>query len=137
MSSDMPVRWSVRRPVGRGASVVAAYALFATLSTSLSAGSALEMRMSVVVRGAPADLRLTLHVEPHPDNRVLAIEADGEDLFTSSEIRLTGESEKRFHEVWFRSFPPGTYIVRATLYSSGGVRATATNRFVVIGADGR
>ena len=102
------------------------------LTVPLMGQKQLDMRLPAFVPGSSAEVRVTLYVEPHPDNRSLVVEADGENMFTSSQIPLEGGSDRRVHQVRFRSLMPGEYVIRATLRSGAGVRATIANRLVVV-----
>lgn len=121
-----------RRKIWKRPFVTAAIALCLAATSPLTAEKQLELRVPAHVLGTSAEVRLALYVEPHPDNRSLIVEADGEDMFTSSQIPLEGGSEKRFHQVRFRSLLPGEYTIRATLRSAAGVRATTSNRLLVV-----
>jgi hypothetical protein len=120
-----------RRRIGIRAFVTIAMAICVAVTVPLGAQKQLEMRLPAHVFGSSAEVRLILFVEPHPDNRSVVVEADGENMFTSSQISLEGGSEKRLHQVRFRSLLPGEYVVRATLRSGVGVRATIASRLVV------
>ena len=85
----------------------------------------------------PATVRVVVDVEPDADNRTLLIEADGEELFRSSEQGLSGADEKRMHTFVFKSLPAGHYILRAEVRSASAVRGTATSQVVVTGVGAR
>ena len=46
---------------------------------------------------------MNVTVEPNDANRTLWIEADGDGMYTASEIQLNGANEKRLHQVMFKS----------------------------------
>jgi hypothetical protein len=119
------------RASGTRTSSTIAAALCLALILPLSAQKQLEMRVPAHILTAPAELQVSLYVEPHRDNRALVVEADGDNMFTSSQLPLEGGTEKRFHLVRFRSLLPGEYVIRATLHSGDGVRATISTRLVV------
>ena len=81
-------------------------------------------------------MQLTVAVEPNEANRTLTIEADGEGMFTASEISLNGANEKRLHQIMFKSLVAGRYSVRAQVRSATGVRGVATREIEVIGIKG-
>lgn len=85
----------------------------------------------------PATVRLTVAVEQNAANRTLWIEADGEGMYAASEIQLNGASEKRLHQVRFKSLVAGQYTLRAQVRSSSGVRGMASREIVVIGVGPR
>jgi hypothetical protein len=120
-----------RRRKIRNGTLVTAVALCLAATLPLTAQKQLELRVPAHVLGTSAEVTLTLYVDPHPDNRSLIVEADSENMFTSSQIPLEGGSEKRVHQVRFRSLLPGEYTIRATLRSATGVRASTSNRLLV------
>ena len=85
----------------------------------------------------PATLRMNVTVEPNDANRTLWIEADGDGMYTASEIQLNGANEKRLHQVMFKSLGAGNYTLRAHVRSSTGVRGVATREIEVIGVGPR
>ena len=82
----------------------------------------------------PATVRILVAVEPDAENRALLIEADGEQLYRSSELSLSGASEKRLHNVEFRNLPAGYYTLRAQVRSSHDIRGSASQELVVTGS---
>ena len=125
-------RSSRRRKMHNGTLLTAAAGVLCLAAAlPLTAQKQLELRVPAHVLGTSAEVTLTLYVDPHPDNRSLVVEADSENMFTSSQIPLEGGSEKRVHQVRFRSLLPGEYTIRATLRSAAGVRATTSNRLLV------
>ena len=79
-------------------------------------------------------MQITVAVEPDTANRVLRIEADGDQLFRASDLALAGANEKRLHAVEFKNLPAGTYTLRARVMSSDDVRGLASQELVVSGA---
>ena len=53
----------------------------------------------------PATVRILVAVEPDAENRALLIEADGDQMYRSSELSLTGANAKRLHNIEFRNPP--------------------------------
>ena len=45
--------------------------------------------------------------------RALLIEADGDQMYRSSELALSGANDKRLHSIEFRNLPAGAYTLRA------------------------
>lgn len=82
----------------------------------------------------PATVRILVAVEPDAENRALLIEADGEQMYRSSELVLTGASEKRLHNVEFRNLPAGYYTLRASVRSTHDVRGSASQEMIVTGS---
>ena len=72
------------------------------------------------------------------DNRAVEVVAESEDYYRSSEIQLDGDQAPRTNTFEFRSLPPGTYEVKATLLgSSGRTRAWAYSHVNVVASSGR
>lgn len=82
----------------------------------------------------PATVRILVAVEPDAENRALRIEADGDTMFRSSELTLSGANEKRLHSVEFRNLPAGHYMLRAEVRSAHEVRGMAEHDLVVTGS---
>jgi hypothetical protein len=82
----------------------------------------------------PATVRILVAVEPDAENRALLIEADGDQMYRSSELALTGATEKRLHSIEFRNLPAGAYTLRAQVKSSHDIRGSATQDLVVTGS---
>jgi hypothetical protein len=82
----------------------------------------------------PATVRILVAVEPDTENRALRIEADGDQMYRSSELRLDGANDKRLHSVEFRNLPAGAYTLRAEVRSSHDVRGSATQDLFVTGS---
>lgn len=82
----------------------------------------------------PATVRILVAVEPDAENRVLRIEADGESMYRSSDVTLSGAGEKRLHSVEFKNLPAGHYMLRAEVRSAHEVRGSASQGLVVTGS---
>ena len=82
----------------------------------------------------PATVRILVAVEPDAENRALRIEADGDQMYRSSELTLSGANEKRLHSIEFRNLPAGTYTLRAEVRSSTEVRGAASQELFVTGS---
>ena len=98
----------------------------------LSAGAdqKIAMRVSPAVAFAPATLVVRATIEADPDNRVVQIVAESTDFYRSSEIQLDGEHAPHVNVFEFRSLPPGTYRVSATLRDSAGKSRAAVRQEV-------
>jgi uncharacterized protein (DUF58 family) len=115
---------------------IAALILAATLTGAtgvgvLAAEEIVELRVRGRFYAEPATVRVTVAVAPDARNRSLVIQADGERLFRSSELELSGENGKRLHTFEFKNLPAGYYIIRAEVRSSSNVRAAAEQELVV------
>ena len=82
----------------------------------------------------PATVSILVAVEPDAENRALRIEADGDMMYRSSELTLSGAREKRLHSVEFRNLPAGHYMLRAEVRSAHDVRGMASQDLVVTGS---
>ena len=103
-------------------------------TTPGTAASVVDIKLSGAYFSEPATLQLTVTVERNDANRTLWIEADGDGMYTASEIQLNGANEKRLHQVMFKSLSAGHYSLRAQVRSSTGVRGMATREIEVIGS---
>jgi hypothetical protein len=83
------------------------------------AGDRMIMKVTPAVAFAPANLVVRAVVEADADNRAIAIVAESEDFYRSSEIQLDGDRAPRINTFQFRSLPPGTYSVKAMLLGRG------------------
>jgi hypothetical protein len=96
-----------------------------------------NLHASPSVTAAPAVVRIRVSVAPDAANRAVAVIADSDDLFGSSEVPLPGERAPRTIFVEFRSLPAGTYEIRGVRVGSGGhALAEARAHVVVTGMDG-
>ena len=100
--------------------------------TPLAGAEILKLRLSQPVAVAPATVLVQISVEPHADNRSLAVVVDSDQYYRSSEVSLDGDDARRPHVFEFRNLPSGSYEVSAVLLASGGKpRASADARIVV------
>lgn len=103
-------------------------ALLMTVPLGLTTGAtfasnvpdAVEVRVSPAASNAPATVRVTVTVPPHPDNREVTIELDCVAYYTSTSDSLEGEDEPRTTMRVFKALPAGEYEVRAILERAGG-----------------
>jgi hypothetical protein len=115
------------------ATALAATALLGATAFQTFAADVVEIRLRGHFFTEPATLQITIAVEPDAANRTLRIEADGDRLFRSTEVKLDGESDKRIHIVEFKNLPAGSYELRAEVLSQDKVRGMATQELVVAG----
>src|ERR1700704_3947285 len=107
--------------------------LMMTATLPLGAGERLTMKVSPAVAFAPANLIVRTMIVADPDNRAMEIIAESPDFYRSSMIQLEGDKAARSNMFEFRSLPPGTYAVRASLLGSKGEpRATIRQQINVI-----
>ena len=98
-----------------------------------TAGETVEIRINGRYFTAPATVQMVIAVEPNAANRTLRIEADGDQMYRSTEVTLEGDSEKRLHTIEFKNLQAGVYEVRAEVLSGNGVRGMATQELEVTG----
>jgi len=96
----------------------------------LGAGQRMTLRVSPAVAFAPAHLVVRAHIEADAQNRAVEIVAESTEFYRSSEIQLDGENAPRTSTFEFRSLPPGTYEVTATLLGPGGQQRAAVRQAV-------
>jgi len=110
------------------------------LSVTLPAGAGerdrMTLKVSPSVAFAPANLVVRARVEADADNRAIAIVAESEDFYRSSEVQLDGERAPRTNTFEFRSLPPGTYEVKATLLGHGGEQRATIRQQVNVMSNG-
>ena len=97
--------------------------LLLTSTLPLGAGERMTLRVSPSVSFAPANLIVRTQIEADAQNR-------------SSEIQLDGERAPRTTTFEFRSLPPGTYEVKATLLGPGGSPRASLRQQVNVIASG-
>lgn len=104
------------------------------IGPSVGARSPLDLHVSPTVSAAPATLRIRAMVAPDADNRAVAIIADSESFFRSSEVALEGDNAPRNIHVEYRNLPAGTYEIRGVLVGPRGKqRAIAYSTVTVTG----
>ena len=91
-----------------------------TSTAPTGAGERITLKVSPAVAFAPANLVVRATIVADADNRAIEIVADSENFYRSSEIELEGEKAARTSTFEFRSLPPGTYEVRASLLGTHG-----------------
>jgi hypothetical protein len=107
--------------------------LLLTWTLPLGAGERMTLRVSPSVSFAPANLIVRAQIEADARNRAVEIVAESTEFYRSSEIQLDGEKAPRTNMFEFRSLPPGTYEVKATLLGPGGeARASVRQQINVI-----
>jgi hypothetical protein len=108
------------------------------LASPLGAGARLSMKVSPSMSFAPANLYVRAMIEVDRANRAVEIVAESLDFYRSSEIELAGDRAPRTTTFEFRSLPPGTYEVRATLLGAGRERrAWVQSQAIVVGGERR
>ena len=101
-----------------------------------AAGSAkddVEIRLSGRYFAEPATVQMIIAVEPSAENRTLRVEADGDNMFCSTEVQLAGDKAQRLHTIQFKNLMAGEYTLRAQVLSNSSVRSQATQEIMVAG----
>jgi len=101
------------------------------------ASEVVEIRLRGRYFTEPATVHVTVAVEPDEANRVLRIEADGDQMFRASDLALSGANERRLHSVEFKNLPAGAYVLRAHVFSSSRHRGMAQQELIVTGVGAR
>lgn len=108
-----------------------------TSALPLGAGQRLTLKVSPAVSFAPANLIVRATIVADADNRAVEIVAESDDFYRSSQIQLEGERAAHTNMFEFRSLPPGTYEVRASLVGADGrSRAVARQQVNVFASGG-
>ena len=101
-------------------------------------GQRLTLAVTPTRSFAPANLRVRVLIDPSVNNRSLAIVADGENFYRSSEIPLEGDRAPKIIDMALPSVPGGDYEIRALLMdASGGQRALAHESVTVLAPFGQ
>jgi hypothetical protein len=106
----------------------------------MGAGERITLKVSPAVAFAPANLVVRATILADPENRAVQVVAESADFYRSSEVQLEGDKAARTNTFEFRSLPPGTYQVSATLVGADGrSRGLSRQQINVIasGADSR
>ena len=110
----------------------------AVIAAATTPGRATQL-VEISVRGhyysAPATVIVNVAVEPGDKNYKLVLEADSERFFRSSEIELSGVSDKRIHTMEFKNLPEGEYELRAEVRSRTGVLGVDSQALTVMGVN--
>jgi hypothetical protein len=121
----------------KGRTIAFLFVILAAAGLRALAADLVEIRLRGHYFSEPATVQITVAVEPDAANRVLRIEADGDRLYRSTEVTLSGDTDKRLHTVEFKNLPAGEYELRAEVLGSDSVRGMATQELVVAGMGGR
>jgi hypothetical protein len=116
------IRWSA---------LITAFVALAGITSS--AKDDVEIRISGRYFAAPATVQLIVAVEPDSQNRTLRVEADGDSMYTSTELQLAGDREKRLHTIQFKDLAAGEYTLRAQVLSNSDVRSQTEQHIMVTG----
>ena len=111
--------------------------LVALIGAVGSAKDDVEIRLSGRYFAEHATVQMIVVVEPDAQNRRLRVEADGDNMFASTEVQLAGDRGQRLHTVQFKNLAAGAYTLRAQVLSHSSVRSQATQEIMVAGDENR
>ena len=101
-------------------------------SAGLGAGDEISIKRGGRVYGEysrSANVRLSIIIERHKDNRSIEVECESENFFRGSRIDIDGESQIQF--ILEFNLSSGTYECRAALSRSNGDRFYDKERFFI------
>jgi hypothetical protein len=101
--------------------------------TAVAADTPLTLRVHPRFAPELGAVQVTAIVRPHPDNRVLVIEAECDNYYRSSEMQLDGENARRAHVLTLSNLPSGSCELTAKLRSGHDERGRASGNFMVSG----
>jgi len=105
----------------------------AAVSGTVGAKDNVEIRLSGHFFAEPATVQMVVAVEPNSENRVLRVEADGDNMFCATEVPLQGDKEQRLHTIQFKNLAAGEYTLRAQVLSTSSVRSQVEQGIMVTG----
>jgi len=108
--------------------------LVALAGITSSAKDDVEIRISGRYFSAPATVQMIIAIEPDAQNRTLRVEADGDNMYTSTEMQLAGDREQRLHTIQFKDLAAGEYTLRAQVLSTSDVRSQTEQHIMVTGS---
>ena len=94
----------------------------------VNGGEPLRLAVTPAQSLAPATVRIRARVEPSAANRLLAIVADGDEFYRSSEIQLEGDQAPATVELQFSNLPGGNYEFSAELIDNTGHQRAIARR---------
>jgi hypothetical protein len=100
-------------------------------SSATQARTDLTVSVTPRISPAPATVRINVVVEPDDRNRVLVLEADSGDYYTSSSVELDGSNSGRLQPFTFVDLPAGDYVVTAVVFRSDGGRRKVSQDYMV------
>jgi hypothetical protein len=106
---------------------------------AVEAGDRLRVSLPAAVAQAPADVWVTIHMEPEPEDRAMRFSVVGEPgEYRSSTWVLDGANGWRIKQDWTRHLGPGCYQWYAEILDASGkpLAVAHTPEFTVLGRDG-
>ncbi len=102
------------------------------MTVPVGAREPLEVQVSPHAAQAPSDVIVQATIEAHEANRALEVAADSDAYYRASTMDLDGANAASIHTIYFRQLPRGDYVVRVTLYGSGGRERATVRRLVLL-----
>ena len=96
----------------------------------------LKISVSPAQSLAPAYLRVRVTVEPNAVNRTVAVVAESDGYYRSSELPLEGEQGPRTLFFEFRGVPSGDYQIRGVVGDARGHEVAAAQQNIFVLASG-
>ena len=97
-----------------------------------AAGGELKVRVSPQRGLAPADVAVTVTLEPSDDNRFLEVAVESALFYEASAIDLDGTRGPHVRDVRFRQLPAGDYEVRVLVSDARGHQRAWARRFLSV-----
>lgn len=102
----------------------------------INGNESLKMSVSPAQSLAPAYLRVRVTVEPNAVNRTIAVVAESDDYFRSSEVPLEGDQGPRTVFFEFRDVPSGDYQIRGIVGDAQGHEVATAKQSVFVLSSG-
>jgi hypothetical protein len=101
-------------------------------AASVHGNDGLKISVSPAQSMAPANLFIRVSIEPSAGNRTIAVVAESEDFYRSSQMQLEGEDGPRTVVFQFRSVPSGHYEIRGALGDARGREVALAHQNVIV-----
>ena len=92
----------------------------------------LSLRVTPNVSNAPSNVIVKATIAKDPANRWLTIEADSGTFFRSSAVQLDGDNAPTVTEIRLSNLPSGEYAVSAVLKNNLGEEVTVRRTVIVL-----
>lgn len=114
--------------------ILAALATLALTSANGATGATekLSLRVTPSVSSAPSNVIVQATVAKDPSNRWLTVEAESGSFYRSSAVQLDGDQAPTVTEIRLSNLPGGEYEVSAVLKTSQGEEVTVRRTVVVL-----
>ena len=97
-----------------------------------AAGGELKVRVSPLRGLAPADVAVTVTLDPSADDRLLEVVVESASFYEASAIDLDGARGPHVRDVHFRQLPAGDYEVRVLVSDARGHERAWARRFLSV-----